>query len=150
MSPKTQTSEAELNVSIAKEYFRRADAGRADLLDLMTEDLELYFPKFGVARGRKAFAEMAAGMGGAFEWVEHDFSTYNFISTGSYVIVEGTTRGALKNGKSWKGGETPGGRFCNVFEFKNGLISRVYVYLDPDYTSDDAERFRWGRDGRAW
>jgi hypothetical protein len=138
------------NIAIAKEYFRRADAGRADLLDLMTEDVQLYFPKFGIGRGRKAFGEMAAGIGGVFEWVEHDCSTYNFICAGPYVVVEGTTRGALKNGKSWKAGETPGGRFCNVFEFKGGLISRVHIYLDPDYTSEDSERFRWGREGRTW
>jgi len=68
----TQPDETELNVSIAKEYFRRADAGRADLLDLMTQDVQLYFPKFGVARGRQAFREVAAGLGGVFDWVEHD------------------------------------------------------------------------------
>jgi SnoaL-like domain len=146
----TQPDETELNVSIAKEYFRRADAGRADLLDLMTQDVQLYFPKFGVARGRQAFGEVAAGLGGVFDWVEHDFSTYNFISAARYVVVEGTTRGAMKDGKSWKAGETPGGRFCNVFEFESGLISRVYVYLDPDYTSEDSGRFRWGREGRSW
>ena len=138
------------NIAIVKEYFRRADAGGADLLDLMAEDVQLYFPKFGVTSERKAFGEMAAVMGGAFEWVEHDFSTYNFISAGSHVVVEGATRGAMKDGKSWSGGETPGGRFCNVFEFKSGLISRVYVYLDPDYTGEDSERFRWGREGRTW
>ena len=138
------------NIEVVKEYFRRADAGRADLLDLMAEDVQLYFPKFGLARGRKAFAEMAAGMGGAFEWVEHDFSTYHFIAAGHHVVVEGTTRGAMKDGKSWAGGETPGGRFCNVFELDGGLITRVHVYLDPDYTSEDTARFRWGREGRTW
>jgi|ERR1700722_2737689 len=143
-------SATEENIRIAKEYFRRADAGRADLLDLMSEDVQLYFPKFGIGRGKKAVGELAAGMGGVFQWIEHDFSTYTFISAGPYVVVEGTTRGAMKDGKSWKAGDTPGGRFCNVFEFKAGLICRVHVYLDPDYTSEDTERFLWGREGRSW
>ena len=47
-------------------------------------------------------------------------------------------------------GKTPGGRFCNVFEFRDNLIARVHVYLDPDYVSEDEPRFRWGREGRTW
>jgi hypothetical protein len=139
-----------LHVSVAQDYFRRADAGRADIADLMTEDCQVYFPKFGIRRGRGAILELAGGMGSQFEAVEHDFSTYTFISSGPYLVVEGTTRGSMKNGKAWAGGETPGGRFCNVFEFKDGLICRVHIYLDPDYVGEDAPRFLWGRDGRDW
>jgi hypothetical protein len=32
------------------------------------------------------------------------------------------------------GGKTPGGRFCNLFKFRDGRISSVHIYLDPDYT----------------
>ena len=85
-----------------------------------------------------------------FETVEHDFSTYTYIPSGSHLVVEGTTRGTTKSGKAWTGGETPGGRFCNVFEFRDGLISRVHIYLDPDYVSEDTPRFHWGQDGRTW
>jgi hypothetical protein len=53
-------------------------------------------------------------------------------------------------GKSWAAGETPDGRFCNVFEFKGDLISRVHIYLDPDYVSEDQPRFLWGLDSRTW
>jgi hypothetical protein len=87
-------------IALAEEYFRRVDAGRADLTDLMT--------------------------------------------------VEGTTRGQMKNGKSWAAGTTPGGRFCNVFQFRGQLISRLHIYLDPDYVSEDAPRFLWGKEDRTW
>jgi hypothetical protein len=53
-------------------------------------------------------------------------------------------------GRTWKGGETPGGRFCNVFEFRGERIARVNVYLDPDYLGEDEARFRWGRKDRRW
>lgn len=53
-------------------------------------------------------------------------------------------------GQEWAAGETPGGRFGNVFEFRDGLISRVYVYLDPDDLGEDEARFRWGREVRTW
>ena len=32
----------------------------------MTEDVELYFPKFGIGRGKAAFGEFAAGVGRVF------------------------------------------------------------------------------------
>ena len=47
------------------------------------------------------------------------------------------------------GGETPGGRFGNVFKFRDGRISSLHIYLDPDYTGEDEARFRWGKN-RKW
>ena len=138
------------NIAMAKEYFVRGDAGRADLLDLFHPEFQLYFPKFGIKRGAQAFTELVSGFAGQLQSIEHDFRKYNFIATGPYVVVEGTTRGSMTNGKSWEAGKTPGGRFCNVFEFRDNLIARVHVYLDPDYTSEDEPRFRWGREGRTW
>src|SRR6267142_1939902 len=138
------------NLSMAKEYFIRGDAGRADILELFHPEFQLYFPKFGIKRGPQAFMELLSGFAGTLKSIEHDFSKYNFIVTGAYVVVEGTTRGSMTNGKSWEAGKTPGGRFCNVFEFRDNLIVRVHVYLDPDYVSEDEPRFRWGREGRTW
>src|ERR1700756_3632122 len=96
-------------IALAEEYFRRLDTGRADLTDLMTEDVGFYFPKFGIGRGKAAFGEFAAGVGGVFESIEHDYRTYSFFCSGTTLVVEGTTRGRLKNGKSWAAGDTPGG-----------------------------------------
>ncbi len=42
-------------VQLAEEYYRRADAGQPDVVDLFTEDVEIFFPKFGVGRGKAAF-----------------------------------------------------------------------------------------------
>ena len=52
-------------------------------------------------------------------------------------------------GKAWSGGTTPGGRFCNVFRFRGDRVASLHIYLDPDYTSDDEPRFRWGKQ-RRW
>jgi len=35
----------------------RAGQGHADILELLQEDAELYFPKFGLAFGRNSFLE---------------------------------------------------------------------------------------------
>jgi len=132
-----------------KEYFRRVDTGRADIVDLFCDDATFYFPKFGIGHGPSAILEMAAGFAGVIESVEHDFDSFLYIVSNDHVAVEGTTKGRM-NGKSWSAGDTPGGRFCNIFEFRGDRFSRVFVYLDPDYVGEDTPRFRWGRDRPAW
>jgi ketosteroid isomerase-like protein len=138
----------EQQIIIAREYFIRADQGCADLLDLFTKDVEFYFPKFGFGHGPESFFEMVKGFEGILEIIRHDYDTMNFISSTNYIIVEGTSHGKI-NGKAWEGGVTPGGRFCNVFKFRDDKISSLHVYLDPDYTGEDENRFRWGKN-RQW
>jgi SnoaL-like domain len=137
-------------VAIAKEYFARLDAGSPTLLDLFTEDAQFYFPKFGIGHGRAAILEAMTGMGGSIQSIEHPSDSFVYIPSGNLLAVEGTSRGVLKNGGRWAAGETPGGRFCNVFEFRGDLICRVHIYLDPDYGGEDQRRFLWGHTNRAW
>jgi SnoaL-like protein len=135
----------------AREYFVRADAGRADTLDLFTEDVEIYFPKFGVRTGHAAFGELARGLLSTLERIAHDMPNLSFHQSGNTVFVEGLTRGATRSGVQWTGGSTPGGRFCSVFEFRGTQIARMFIYLDPDYAGADTDRFLWSDEGRqSW
>jgi ketosteroid isomerase-like protein len=136
-------------VATVKEYFVRGDAGRADTTDLFTDDVQIYFPKFGIAQGKAAFGELATGLIGSVSAFAHDLSTFSYIVSGDSVVVEGTTFGVGAGGRKWRGGETPGGRFASVFKFRDGLIARMHIYLDPDYVSQDTDRFLWG-DKRTW
>lgn len=138
---------AKSHVDIIKEYFRLMDAGAPEILELVTEDAEIGFPKYGVGKGKDAFQEMWSGF---TDIVEFNHQITNIIDAGDFVVVEGLTQGRGADGRTWTGGSTPGGRFCNVFEFRGDLIARVHVYLDPDYLGDDEARFRWGRSGRTW
>jgi hypothetical protein len=79
---------------------------------------------------------------------QHDYDRLKFIPSADYLVVEGTSQGRM-SGKSWAGGKTSGGRFCNVFKFRDGRISSLHIYLDPDYTGEDEARFRWGKN-RQW
>lgn len=139
----------EQKIAIVREYFRLADAGDPKLLDLFHEDATFYFPKFGVGRARSSILEVLEGFKGVVEWIRHDTSSLVFIPSGDRIAVEGSSAGKMVGG-TWKGGETPGGRFCDVFEFRGERISRFHVYLDPDYLGEDEARFRWGREGRRW
>ena len=133
-------------IAIAQEYFIRADQGRPDVLELFHEDAEIYFPKFGF--GRQSFFEVVKGFESSLEYIRHDYEGLTFIASGDYLVVEGTSHGKM-SGKSWAGGQTPGGRFCNLFKFRDGRISSLHIYLDPDYTGEDEARFRWGKN-RHW
>ncbi|HEY1535889.1 MAG TPA: nuclear transport factor 2 family protein [Polyangiaceae bacterium] len=136
-------------IAIARDYFRLADAGDPRLMELFHEDATFYFPKFGVGHGRMSFFDLVKGFAGMLEWIKHDYSALVFIPCGDRVAVEGVSSGVM-NGVTWSGGTTPGGRFCNVFEFRGERIARLHVYLDPDYLGEDEPRFRWGRTGREW
>jgi ketosteroid isomerase-like protein len=136
-------------IAIARDYFRLADAGDPRLMELFHEDATFYFPKFGVGRGRESFFDLVKGFAGLLEWIRHDYETLVFIPSGDRVAVEGVSSGRM-NGTTWSGGSTPGGRFCNVFEFRGERIVRLHVYLDPDYLGQDEPRFHWGRSGREW
>ncbi|MCA0891783.1 hypothetical protein [Qipengyuania flava] len=43
-------------------------------------------------------------------------------------------------GEKWPDYDISHGRFCSVFEFDGLVITRMYIYVDPDFTSADKER----------
>src|ERR1700745_2589306 len=102
-SPTDQT-----RIKIVQDYFRLADQGSREILELFHEDAEIYFPKFGFGFGRQSFFELIKGFEGALEFIRHDCDNLRIIPAGDFVVVEGTSRGKL-SGKTWSGGETPGG-----------------------------------------
>src|SRR5438128_1639925 len=142
MSPTDQDK-----IKVAREYFIRADEGRPDILELFHEDAEIYFPKFGFGFGRESLFEMVKGFAGALEYIRHDYDALTFIPSGDYLVVEGTSHGKM-TGKSWAGGKTPGGRFCNDSKFRHGRLSSLHVYHDPNYMRDDEAMFRWGNNSQ--
>ena len=131
-------------IAAVKEYFRRGDAGEF-ATELFAQDFQFYFPKYGVGRGATAFFEMAGGMRSqVVQRAAHHIDELLFIEQGNRVAVEGTTEGTDVHGVDWHGGRTRGGRFCSVFVFgQNGLIERMHVYLDPDYTGRHQDGFVW-------
>lgn len=129
-------------VEIVRSYFRKVDAGDPSLMDLYTEDVELYFPKFGVGRGKADMAEFAARLGGDLTSLAHDIDGLDFIVAGDRVVVEGQERGVTADGQAWPDGRICTGRFCNVLTFRGDLISSVHVYTDPDFTSSHEAKVR--------
>jgi len=127
-------------IGLVREYFRKVDARDPGLLDMYTDDVQLYFPKFGLGHGKSAMADFAERLGSDLEWLEHDIDNLHIMVAGDHVIVEGTERGRTRWGQDWPDGNVSTGRFCNVFEFDGLLIRRLHIYVDPDFTSSHQER----------
>lgn len=49
-------------VAVVKDYFRKLDSGDSSMMDLLTDDIQIYFPKFGVGYGKAEVARAAQGM----------------------------------------------------------------------------------------
>lgn len=143
------TAAEEALIETAKEYFRRVDVGAPNLVDLFTDDVEVYFPKFGVVKGKAAFVELATGLFTRINQITHHVDSLVCVANGNNVMTEGFSSGVTKNDTNWSGGKTPAGRFCNAFHFRDGKIDSVHIHLDPDYGGEDNDRFTWGRD-RNW
>lgn len=135
-------------------YFEKADAQDPSLFDLFTDDVEIYFPKFGVGKTKSAFLELGSGFAKRIASIAHRRDQFLVIEQNDYVVVEGLTYGTGVNGEEWSGGETPGGRFCSVFQCRETAdgpkICRMHIYLDPDYLGEDDKGFLWDRDRPNW
>jgi ketosteroid isomerase-like protein len=144
MAIATQTMTDDQRKSVVLEYFRRLDRG-ADVLDLFDEHAEVYFPKWGVARGVKQLPDLYRGLGTMFKAMSHWPAYLNVVVDGDMVAVEGLSAGVTSDGKAWRPDDADGyaGRWCEVFEVRNFLIERCSVYLDPDFAGADVERYPW-------
>ena len=132
---------------VALEYFKRLDTGE-DFFELFTEDARVYFPKWGVASGRAEIEKLFGDVGATLSSIEHHYEYFNYVTNDDVVVVEGTSHGATVEGVEWRGGVTHAGRFCDVFEIRDGKIRRLFIYLDPDYAGADTGRYPWLDDSR--
>lgn len=123
-------------------YFRKVNARDPTILDLFTDDVQMFFPKFGLAHGKAALVKFSETLTSELESIEHDIEAFNYIVSGNFVVVEGTERGVTRSGVRWPDGIVSSGRFCNVFEFDGALIRHLHIYVDPDFTSADQDRIR--------
>jgi hypothetical protein len=155
MALSRQTMTDEQRKSVALEYVKALDnAGTTStggsILDLFADDAQMMFPKWGLATGKEAIGRLFGDVGGTLKGILHDYASLNWIMTGTDVFAcEGTSAGEHRDGP-WRAGVTHAGRWCDVFEVRDFLIQRCFIYLDPDYAGKDIDRYPWlsagGRD----
>jgi hypothetical protein len=146
MAISTQTMTDEQRKSVATEYLKAFDNGGVtssggSILDLFASDAEVYFPKWGLARGTAEIGTLFGDIGGTLKSIVHHYAEFNWIfSGGDTIVAEGTSHGEHQDGP-WRAGvpDSSAGRWCDVFEIRDFLIQRCFIYLDPDYAGGDTE-----------
>lgn len=140
----SETTERDIErKGIALEYFRRLDRG-GDFLELFADDARVFYPKWGVATGTEEIGTMFGDVAELVSAMAHDYETFNYVIDGDTVVVEGTSTGETADGTTWRPDGSPGGgRWCDVFEIRDGAIQRLFIYLDPDYAGQDTEQYPW-------
>ena len=141
--------------SVALEYLKAFDnkgvtSSGGSILDLFADDAQVFFPKWGLATGKPQIAQLFTDFSALLRHILHDYGSFNWVMTGSDVFAcEGTSAGAHIDGE-WRAGVMHAGRWCDVFEVRDFLIQRCFIYLDPDYAGRDTQRYPWlsanGRD----
>ena len=155
MAVAVQTMTDEQRKSVALEYLKAFDNGGVtssggSILDLFADDAQVFFPKWGLATGKEQIGAALRRLRRAASrhparlrdlQLDHDRHRH--------FAVEGTSAGEHKDGP-WRAGVTHAGRWCDVFEVRDFLIQRCFIYLDPDYAGLDTDRYPWlsagGRD----
>lgn len=137
--------------AIAESYLKSLDAGGVSpttglgLFDHFADDAEVFFPKWGVARGKEEVIQMFTDVGGTLKGIKHNYDGFTWYMNGSdSFAVEGTSEGEHRDGP-WVA-DTPkwgAGRFCDCFTVSGGKITRLFIYLDPDYAGKDTARYGW-------
>jgi ketosteroid isomerase-like protein len=131
-------------IRLARAYFARVDAGDPELLAMFTDDVQAYFPKIGTTHGKTDLLRLVQTLSAAVPRFAHDQSRMVFTQAGDRLVVEGTEQGVLADGTTWPAGARSEGRYCNVFEFRGPLISRLHIYADPDFAGRHDDLFPRG------
>src|SRR3954463_15308344 len=108
MAISTQTMTPEQMKSVVIEYFKRFDRG-GDVLALFAEDADVYFPKWGVARGKAEIERCFGDVAHLFTSILHHPEYLKMIVQEDVVVAEGITSGVAADGVSWRGGGAGGG-----------------------------------------
>ena len=73
--------------SVALEYLKAFDnkgvtSNGGSILDLFADDAQVFFPKWGLATGKKQIAQLFTDFGGNIRSILHDYASFNYIMTG--------------------------------------------------------------------
>src|SRR5688500_5724294 len=148
MAISRQAMTDEQRKSVALEYLKAFDnkgvtSSGGSILDLFADDAQVYFPKWGLATGKRQIGQLFTDFGGGIRHILHDYATFNWIMTGTDMFaVEGTSAGEHAEG-ACRAGVSPAGRRWDGFQVRDFLVQRCFIYLDPDYGGRDTARYAW-------
>ena len=78
----SETKLAEARKAAVKVYFEKIDAGNTDdaYFGLFTDDVVLYFPKFGFVQGKDGIKKLGEQLGAFLKSLHHDIDNFIYIT----------------------------------------------------------------------
>ncbi|MBF0577055.1 nuclear transport factor 2 family protein [Dysgonomonas sp. GY617] len=115
------------NIDIIKKYFKHVSTRNMDTINsLFAPDIEVYFPQSGVLKSINNLLKLNKSLIESIDKISYDYNNFVYTISGNRIIVEGIESGTYANSNN----SFVNKRFCSVFEIKNGLICRMYVYAN--------------------
>lgn len=127
---------------LATAFLRAFDEG-ADVFALVTDDVQVFFPKWGIAKGKAGLADLYRDLAPYLDSICHHPETFRYLMNGNEVCISGVSSGTLKDGRTWGPDGACGGQFCTWFTFEGTLASRIWIYIDPDYVGGTDTYYPW-------
>ena len=77
--------------SVALEYLKAFDnkgvtSSGGSIMDLFADDAQVFFPKWGLATGKKQIGQLFTDFGGGIKTILHDYAAFNWIMTGTDIV----------------------------------------------------------------
>src|SRR4051812_50182067 len=132
MAISTQSMTPEQMKSVVIEYFKRFDRG-GDVLALFADDADVYFPKWGVARGKDEIARCFGDVAQLFTSILHHPEYLKLLVQEDVVVAEGITSGVSADGVSWRGGGPHARRGVGWVGVRDLPNPPRLLYPDPGY-----------------
>jgi hypothetical protein len=129
---------------LAEAFLKAFDEG-ADVFALVTNDVEVMFPKWGVARGKEGLAALYRDLAPYLKGIRHHRESFNFLIGENQVCISGVSSGTLADGRTWEPDGACRGQFCTWFTFEGSLARRIWIYVDPDYADGTSAYYPWSQ-----
>jgi hypothetical protein len=71
------------------EYFRRADIQNPSMIDLFTEQAEMWFPKYGVIKGKASIARFGEVLAAHLQSLTHAIEKFRYHASGDVIVGGG-------------------------------------------------------------
>src|SRR2546421_11456603 len=130
MAISTQAMSPEQMKSVVIEYFKRFDRG-GDVLALFADDADVYFPKWGVARGKDEIARCFGDVAQLFTSILHHPEYLKMVVQEDVVVAEGITSAVSADGVNWRAGGTHGGGVAAGVATLDLPVARGLVCVGP-------------------
>lgn len=123
---------------VANDYFKAVEEQNfKGIMDLFDENCVLYFSDTGVVKGKQEYIKLNHNLSNeesGFQFrankLHYRFERFKYTQQRNRLVVEG-----VEYGENLDGFPIKDNKFCSVFEFdeQTRLITRMYVYTDPNF-----------------